>query len=600
MTATAAPTLAEWAERIVYAGHQVKRDGDVLRSACPCCAHEHHAAWVATGDLDADGRDLLVASGDAGDVEVLCGHCGATTHAVWDALEPASSNGSGPHQTDDGWPALKLLDVRALPEFPVDALPSALRAWVEATAEASQTPPALAAGMALAAASAAALGAARVECQPGWEEELALYLAVILPSGERKSTVARAAVAPLRALERELAEEARPRVAEALAERETLEERRKHLVREAGKGKGDPDELADVAGRLAALPEPVEPRLLADDATPEALAGLLARHGQLGVLAAESALLDNLAGRYSEGRANLHLVCQAYDGEPAHIDRRGRAPEYLPRPLLALGLAEQPHVLAALAAHPVMREQGFLPRIAVLVPASRVGRRELHPPSVPAAVTAGYERAIRRIATLNRADRTDTTAGQGGSVGSVSTSAGLRLTLAREAESAFTEHRRQLEPRLDPAYGDLAAIGAWAGKHSGRVARIAGLLHLLAGEDPQEPIPAATMRAALRIGDCLLEHARGALLEGEAERRLLARAAQWAAERPDGEFSVRDLERGPLHGRGTAEDAERLAQLLEDHGHVRPLPPPARPPKGGRPPSPRYEVRPAARRETPR
>lgn len=516
---------------------------------CPC--HSNGSTGGFELFVDDRGRPRCAAECPADRVLAALG--------LGHVAEEPSSNGNGPHGAEpDGWPPLKPLDVRELPEFPTDALPAALRAWVEATAEATQTPRALAAGMVLATVSAAALGAARVECQPGWEEELAIYTVVILPSGERKSTVVRSAVAPLRALERELAEAARPRVAEALAEREGLEERRKQLVREVGKGKGDPDELADVAQRLAALPEPVEPRLLADDATPEALAGLLARHGQLAVLAAESALLDNLAGRYAEGKANLHLVCQAYDGEEAHIDRRGRAPEYLPRPLLALGLAVQPHVFAVLASHPVMREQGFLPRIAVLTPASKVGCREMRPPSVPPAVTAGYEKAIRQVA---------------GSVGSVSDSPGLLLGLSRGADAALTEHRREIEPRLEPARGDLAPMGAWASKHPGRVARIAGLLHLLT-EDPQEPIAAVTMDAALRIGDYLLDHARGALLEHEAERRPLARAGRWAAERPDGEFSLRDVQRGPLNGHGTAEQAQRLVELLEERGHVRPLPPP--------------------------
>ncbi len=53
-----------------------------------------------------------------------------------------------------------------LPEFPVDALPAALADWVRATATATQTPLDLAAGMALAALSTVALGAATRRCWP--------------------------------------------------------------------------------------------------------------------------------------------------------------------------------------------------------------------------------------------------------------------------------------------------------------------------------------------------------------------------------------------------------------------------------------------------
>ncbi len=221
------------------------------------------------------------------------------------------------------------------------------------------------------------------------------------------------------------------------------------------------------------------------------------------MLDAESPLLDNLAGRYNDGQANLHLACQAYSGEEVRIDRRGRAPEHLRRPLLTLGLAVQPHVLEALAGNSTMREQGFLARLAFLLPETKLGHRELDPPPVPVTVSAGYERTLRALATLERADTTDTTTGGRGSVGSVSAPSGVRLTLGVGAAAALSELRAALEPRLDPDRGDLASIGAWANRHPGRVARIAGLLHLL-DSSASEPIREATMRAAVRIGECLL------------------------------------------------------------------------------------------------
>jgi len=228
------------------------------------------------------------------------------------------ANGNGAGEPASEAPAAPL------PPFPADALPSPIADWAKATATATQTPVDLSAGMALSALSTAALSAATVRCAPGWEEELAFWAVCVLPSGERKSAVLRAALEPVRGVEQDRLEAARPTVARQRAEREGLEARRKALTRKVGEGKADPAELGEVAERLDELGEPVLPRLLADDATPEALAGLLARHGSMGILAAESALLDNLAGRYAEGRANLHLACQAYSGEPTRIDRRGR------------------------------------------------------------------------------------------------------------------------------------------------------------------------------------------------------------------------------------------------------------------------------------
>ncbi len=503
------------------------------------------------------------------------------------AADPGAQNGHA-----QPWPALKSLERHPpAPEFPVDALPAVLAEWVDATSRATQTPAALAAGMGLCAASAAALGSGIVVCAEGWEEELALFIVPVLASGERKSAVVKSATAPLRAVERERLEEARTVIAQAQAERDALDARRQQLVRDVGKGKGDVDELQEVIERQAALQEPVAPRLLADDATPEALAGLLAQHGQLGILAAESALFDNLTGRYSDNsQPNVHLACQAYNGEETRIDRRNRPAEHLPRPLLSLGLAVQPHVLEALTRNAVLSGQGFLARVVFLVPETKLGRRDLDPPAVPAAVHAEYRDMLRRLAERNR---TDTTQPDGDSVGSVAPSG--RLVLGDAAAKAFRAFRREHEPRLDPAHGDLAPIGAWAAKHPGRVARLAGLHHLIDGVTGRA-ISGEAMHAAIRIGECLIEHAQAALLSHEHERRRFERAVAWVATVPSGRFSVRELHRGPLGAHGQVDDAHALADELEERGYIRPLP---APPTGqpGRPPSRRYEVNPAARDE---
>ena len=82
--------------------------------------------------------------------------------------------------------------------------------WVEAESHATQTPADLAALLALAVCSATIARRVVVEPRPGWREPVNLFVAVLLEPGNRKSAVFTDATRPLRELEAELIEAARP------------------------------------------------------------------------------------------------------------------------------------------------------------------------------------------------------------------------------------------------------------------------------------------------------------------------------------------------------------------------------------------------------
>lgn len=498
-----------------------------------------------------------------------------------------SANGLDAH----GWPALDELE---LPTFPVEVLPGDVRAFVNAIAEESQTPHDLAAMAALGVLSAAAMDT-EVDCGLWTEESLGLYLLTAMPSGDRKSTVLRAALAPLRELERSRQENARPVVDEERTRRDVLEVRKKKLTKEAGEKTSADDrklaeaELAEVDERLRDIGEPTLPRLLADDLTPESLAGLLAQQGQIAVIAAESAFLDNLSGRYSEnGGANLHLVCACYQGEATSIDRRNRDPEILPRPLLSVSLSIQPHVMGAIVAHPTARAQGLVSRFAYSMPRSMLGRRNIDAPKASEAIHEKWANCVNCVSsTVEETRRNVDNASH--CVSNVSTTDkrfSRPLSLSQSAIALLSSLRADHEPRLSED-GDLRPIMDWANRHPGRIVRIAGLLHLIEG-DPSEPISVETMVRALEIGDYLLAHAIAALTGPDP---LTVRALQWLRGRIT--VTTRELQRGPLGSRGTAEDAATLASVLVEHGALRPVTTGHSGP--GRPASPVFEVRPQVR-----
>jgi hypothetical protein len=509
------------------------------------------------------------------------------------AIAIAEPNGAG--RSADPWPLLP----GEPPPFPLDALPTDMRRWVEAVAEETQTPLDLAAIDGLGVLSAAAVGRAKVDCG-AFSEELALYLVVAMPSGDRKSTVQRHAVRPLRAIERERQEASKESRRKACVRHKSLEERQRKLEKKAGDCENSAEqgeveaELERIAEELEELkPQLTKPRLLADDATPEALAGLLATHGRLAIIEAEGPIVDNLLGRYDgKGSANLTLVCKAYDGDPHQTDRRGREGDSIERPLMAIALTTQPHVLSRVVSDEIARAQGLVSRFGFVLPESRLGDRGVDTPHVPPELHEAWERTVRRVSGLEFADTTDTTPPFVSSVSNpLKTFFNLSLSLSIQANELFLALQREQEPRLREG-GDLRAMADWVNRRHGRVARVAGLLHLVE-HSVDEPISAATMRSAIRIGDYLLEHARAALTgHDEGVRRQL----RWLAQATHGASSVteRELHRG-LFNHGKIEEAKKAAAKLVAIGALRRLPSTDASPTGGRPPSTAYAINPHLR-----
>ena len=125
---------------------------------------------------------------------------------------------------------------------------------------------------------------------------------------------------------------------------------------------------------------PPVPRWLVDDATPEALAGLLATYGRIALLSPEGDVFDQMAGRYNQAAGpNLGVYLKGHAGDLLKVDRRGRPPEYVERPCLTIGLTVQPEVLRGLAGRPGFGGRGLLARFLYSLP-----RQPGRPPPDPA------------------------------------------------------------------------------------------------------------------------------------------------------------------------------------------------------------------------
>jgi hypothetical protein len=476
-----------------------------------------------------------------------------------------------------------------VPAFPVEVLPGWLGEYVAAVATATQTPPDLAGMLALAVLATVAAGAVEVEPRPGWREPLCLFVTIGMDAGSRKSGVFTAMTRPVADFERQQAAAALPGITETAVLRRIADQAAATAEAAAGKAPASQLEQARAeaiarAAEASALVVPPLPRWLVDDATPEALAGLLAVYGRIALLSPEGDVFDQMAGRYNQQVGpNLGVYLKGHAGDLLKVDRRGRPPEYVERPCLTIGLAVQPEVLRGLAGRPGFGGRGLLARFLYSLPTSLVGHRQAGAPPVLPAVADHYALELQALAA------------------SLTVPAGddrpALLALDQAAGELLLGFERDLEPRLAAGSGDLAHLAGWAAKLAGATCRLAALLHLAAHlrDGWVRPINAGTFAGAARLADYLVDHARAVFdLMGADPRVDDARwLLDWIARTSQVQFTRRDAHHAAPRGRfPKATDLDPALSLLEEHGWLRRVDADPSGPKGGRPPSPRFLVNP--------
>jgi hypothetical protein len=297
------------------------------------------------------------------------------------------------------------------PEYGTDEweswwLPDPVREWVEAAAAAFNVPLVMPIAAALCAASVVLQGKAKVRIHEAWEEELSLYWLVFAPTGMAKSGVMKAAMAPIRAMQRSLEDEMLPVIAERTNERARLEAqiqrmRRANKAHKYTEGAQEHlQQLRELEHDLLHCGVPVVPQWVYTDANPTVIPRLMAHNlaaegiARVAVCDAEGTFLANLMGRHS-GHLNVDPLLAGYTGDPIEMVRTAPNSTALQQFRMAsshmvMCIMVQPHYLDKLKAHPELGDNGWLGRC---ITSTVVKPREASPfmrPAVPDSVQAGY------------------------------------------------------------------------------------------------------------------------------------------------------------------------------------------------------------------
>lgn len=475
---------------------------------------------------------------------------------------------------------LPLSQLPDLAPFPISSLPDFTQPFVAGIAEHTQTPTDLAGCLTLSVLGTLFGGRVRVAIEPGWDEPLNIWTVVLLYSGERKSPVFRTITKPLYELESELYEEVRPAIVEAQAQRKIAEIARDQAQATAGKTEdavAREEKTADAvhaAARVEEIVVPPRPRLQTDDVTAEAIAGLLAAspHGAIGVHSDEADIFDLMAGRYSDGKANLGVFLKGHSGTPFTRDRRSGEMEYIARPAITMGLAVQPAIIKQLAARPEMREKGIVPRFLWSWPETNLGDRRSRRTTVPTEVIERYERTVKRLGRARYNARAVDV-----------------VEMSPEAREQIYRLMDVIEVQLGEG-GRLEFMRDWANKLVGATARIAGLIHF--GEEREGEISVGTVDRAITLAHYFLNHTMKVFTEADLDPlvRKAHAIVRWIERNKRDSFSQREIHQ-QLNGTfKRAADLDGPLRLLVEHDYIRPVQTPAAP--TGRKPSQRYEVNP--------
>lgn len=455
-------------------------------------------------------------------------------------------------QPADEWPPLLPLegDTGTLPPFPTHVLPQWIADMVDDVADELQVAADLPAMLALAALATICAGKVDIAVRQTWLEPTNLYLVIALPPGAGKSPAFKAMIGALEAYQTQLRRDSEAKIARIEQERRVLTTAMKRA-----EDKGDLTEARIILNDLDTLQVPARPRLIIDDATPEALvARLHEQGGRLALMSSEGGLFDMITGRYSD-KTNLDPYLQAWSGDTINVDRIGRESITITRPLLTVGLTVQPTVIERLAARPELAGRGLTARFMYSIPADTVGYRDMTRPDRTASLA-------RNIYATRLTD--------------IARSAGtweqpVTLRFDDTATALFAEWRQHIEHRRRPD-GDLYAMREWTTKLESSVARTAALLAIADGNRTTDPIDVETLKRALTIGRYWIEHARavhGAWGASKTQADALA-IWRWLQAHGHTEITERDLWRGVRRRFDEVKEfMEPALKYLTESGHIK-------------------------------
>lgn len=454
---------------------------DLLKGTDEPDPHAVEAARAVGGKLAIPdfGTDRDPGMTDFNDMVIQCG-AEFVKRTISAAMTPAiieSQTGIDELPTDDfdDWTEPQPLSVKVEPEpYPIDALPSSIRAAIDEVAGFVKAPLPLVASSALATLSLACQAHIDVKRAERLQGPSGLFLLTIADSGERKSTCDAFFSSVIREYQEEQAEALKPDIERHKADMDSWTAERDGLlmaIKDAGKkGKATDKLRSDLVELQNCKPEPPRvPRMLLGDETPENLAWSLARQWpSAGVVSSEAGTVFGAHGMGKDSvMRNLALLNVLWDGGAHSVGRRTSESFTVKGARLTVALQVQEATLREFFSKSggLARGTGFLARFLVACPESTQGYRLFTEAPEDWPHLAAFHRRITEI--LNNPVPMD-------EEGALTPAL---LSLATDTKGAWRKYHDAIESELVSG-GELYDVRDVASKTADNAVRLAALFQL--------------------------------------------------------------------------------------------------------------------------
>lgn len=489
---------------------------------------------------------------------------GAHQATITAHIDPDTDVLFGELVNDNTWRPAPLDAHDTPPPYPTHTLPDWAQEHAQHVADQIQTPVDLTAMLIIGSLSAALTGRATIRVSANWAEPVNLYLVTAMDSGAGKSAAEKLTCQWLRDWQRDRMDAVMDDYKLAKRLHRVAEKRVEKVQQGMEVGSQSMDDLTEALRELdeAAMKIPEMPRILADDATPEAVATLLAAHGErLAIMSTEADLFDMVLKGKTGQRANFNVYLKAWSGDSLIRDRKGgseNGPEMtnLHHPLMTVACTVQPAVLARLSHDEEMASRGFSARFMMSMPEGKVGSRDqdMRFSDTRIPTTDIYAKTATALADeWANWDKTE-------------------LTVTNDARDELRRFLVEMEPQIAKGarYEHLAE---WSSKLYGSMARYAALLHLAEGHSPATPVSHDTATRAVELARYWWHTADIILSMGDETTEQARAILAWIDRKNVAEFKMRDVMRGVQRaaiGLDRAVDYVPALELLVEMGWLLP------------------------------